>query len=187
MSFGGNLRLRRESAGLSLRGLAQRIGIDPAYLSRVEKETVPASEQLLRGLSGALDWDVDELFLLAGRLPESLQHFVALEPEKVTAALTGLAAMVVAEPSVPYGGPVLSGKGEKAIEDGFPFEELSAVAEIESWRKEVYRPVYHVHKWWAQRLGSIFRADDPRCDHAQRVRDHGSLLPAGSASGTGGF
>src|SRR5207249_2972258 len=23
---------------------------------------------------------------------------------------------------------------------------------------EVYRPIYHVHKWWANRLGSVFRA-----------------------------
>lgn len=41
--------------------------------------------------------------------------------------------------------------------DVFPFEFLSAIAERESWRKEIYRPVYHVHKWWAKRLGSIFR------------------------------
>jgi len=47
---------------------------------------------------------------------------------------------------------------ERAIEDGFPFEEISEIAEIESWRKEIYRPIYHIHKWWAQRLGSVFRA-----------------------------
>src|SRR5438128_11995153 len=41
--------------------------------------------------------------------------------------------------------------------DEFPFEFLSQVAERESWRKEIYRPIYHVHKWWATRLGSIFR------------------------------
>jgi len=41
--------------------------------------------------------------------------------------------------------------------DAFPFEFLSALAERESWRKEVYRPVYHIHKWWAKRLGSVFR------------------------------
>jgi putative DNA methylase len=46
----------------------------------------------------------------------------------------------------------------KAIEGDFPFEQLSEVAEVESWRKEVYRPIYHIHKWWARRLGSIFRA-----------------------------
>lgn len=39
----------------------------------------------------------------------------------------------------------------------FPFEQLSEIAELESWRKEVNRPIYHIHKWWAQRLGSVFR------------------------------
>ena len=41
--------------------------------------------------------------------------------------------------------------------DKFPFEFLSAIAERESWRKDIHRPIYHVHKWWAKRLGSIFR------------------------------
>src|SRR5438270_13447537 len=41
--------------------------------------------------------------------------------------------------------------------DAFPFEFLSRLAEHESWRKEVHRPIYHVHKWWAKRLGSVFR------------------------------
>ena len=39
----------------------------------------------------------------------------------------------------------------------FPFEFLSGLAERESWRKEVNRPIYHMHKWWAKRLGSVFR------------------------------
>ncbi len=48
---------------------------------------------------------------------------------------------------------------KRAIEsESFPFEKLSQVAELESYRKEIYRPIYHLHKWWAQRLGSIFRA-----------------------------
>jgi putative DNA methylase len=42
--------------------------------------------------------------------------------------------------------------------DSFPFEFVSQLAEMESWRKEVYRPIYHIHKWWAKRLGSVFRA-----------------------------
>ena len=41
--------------------------------------------------------------------------------------------------------------------DTFPFEFLSTIAERESWRKELYRPIYHIHKWWAKRLGSVFR------------------------------
>jgi len=42
--------------------------------------------------------------------------------------------------------------------DAFPAEFVSQLAEMESWRKEVHRPIYHIHKWWAKRLGSVFRA-----------------------------
>ena len=46
----------------------------------------------------------------------------------------------------------------KLIEtDKFDFEFLSRLAERESWRKEIHRPVYYLHKWWAKRLGSVFR------------------------------
>jgi adenine-specific DNA methylase len=52
-----------------------------------------------------------------------------------------------------------SSKAQRAIEEPtFPFEHLSNIAELESWRKEINRPIYHIHKWWAQRLGSVFRA-----------------------------
>lgn len=47
--------------------------------------------------------------------------------------------------------------GIPAIEHAFPFESIGRVATLESWRKEVNRPTYHVHKWWATRLGSVFR------------------------------
>ncbi|MGQ4809419.1 hypothetical protein NKDENANG_02836 [Candidatus Entotheonellaceae bacterium PAL068K] len=49
--------------------------------------------------------------------------------------------------------------GQRALEDeDFPFEILSDIAETESWRKEINRPSTHIHKWWAQRLGTVFRA-----------------------------
>jgi putative DNA methylase len=39
---------------------------------------------------------------------------------------------------------------------GFPVG-TSRLAEYESWRKELHRPGTYVHKWWARRLGSVFR------------------------------
>jgi putative DNA methylase len=39
----------------------------------------------------------------------------------------------------------------------FPFELISTLGGRESWRKEINRPIYHLHKWWAKRLGSVFR------------------------------
>ncbi|GGP87700.1 DNA methyltransferase [Streptomyces roseolilacinus] len=44
-----------------------------------------------------------------------------------------------------------------ALEAAFPAVELSKIAENESWRKEVHRPATSTHKWWAKRLGSVFR------------------------------
>ena len=62
----------------------------------------------------------------------------------------------------------------RAIENGFPVRQISQIAERESWRKEVYRPIYYVHKWWARRLGSVFRAIILSCcteddEHIERL------------------
>ncbi len=45
-----------------------------------------------------------------------------------------------------------------ALEHDFPAAAVSLTAEAESWRKEVHRPASHTHKWWAQRLGTVFRS-----------------------------
>jgi putative DNA methylase len=50
------------------------------------------------------------------------------------------------------------GSAASELECDFPLVEISQVAEQESWRKEINRPIYHIHKWWATRLGSVFRA-----------------------------
>jgi putative DNA methylase len=44
-----------------------------------------------------------------------------------------------------------------ALERGFAAAALSRIGEHESWRKEVHRPATSTHKWWAKRLGSVFR------------------------------
>jgi len=44
-----------------------------------------------------------------------------------------------------------------AIEDNFPLEQLTPIAKAEASSRQNYRPIYSLHKWWAQRLGSVFR------------------------------
>jgi putative DNA methylase len=66
-------------------------------------------------------------------------------------------------------------KQRKAIERSFPFVEISEIAERESWRKDVYQPVYYIHKWWARRLSCVFRAIVlGACAPAEGVTDRGS-------------
>ena len=158
MRFGEQIRQERHRRSLSLRALAERLDVNASYLSRVEAGKVAPSEQLIGRLAKTLSYEQDELLLLAGRLPADLQAAIEKEPVRAASTLRRLGALAVAESTAVYGAPVLAARGETPIEDGFPFEEISEIAEIESWRKEIYRPVYHIHKWWAQRLGSVFRA-----------------------------
>jgi adenine-specific DNA methylase len=45
----------------------------------------------------------------------------------------------------------------RPIEISFPIEEVNEIANKEAHAKRYYRPVYTMHKWWARRLGSVFR------------------------------
>ena len=158
MEIGLFIRKCRRRLGLSLRTLAQQLGVDVAYLSRIESGRVQPSEQVLRKLAAALEQDEDELLLISGRLPERLRELVSSQSSSGAAALRTLTDICAAEPDSLARSSLLARQGTRAIEDGFPFERVSEIAEAESWRKEIYRPIYHVHKWWAQRLGSVFRA-----------------------------
>ncbi|TDP81094.1 adenine-specific DNA methylase [Halanaerobium saccharolyticum] len=49
-------------------------------------------------------------------------------------------------------------KENSLIEDFFPVNPINEIANKESKAKRYYRPVYTMHKWWARRLGSVFRS-----------------------------
>jgi len=44
-----------------------------------------------------------------------------------------------------------------AIELDFPYREVNRLAASEAYNKHHYRPTNYQHKWWARRLGSVFR------------------------------
>ena len=48
-------------------------------------------------------------------------------------------------------------KINRPIEEYFPIHQVNRIANKESKAKRWYRPVYTMHKWWARRLGSVFR------------------------------
>jgi putative DNA methylase len=64
-----------------------------------------------------------------------------------------------------------------ALEGDFPAAFFSRIGEHESWRKEVHRPATSTHKWWAKRLGSVFRgilASAVTEDSASAIAAYGS-------------
>lgn len=57
-SFGAWVRRMREERGLSQRDLAERIGMDPTWISAIENDRREPSLHVLQGLMGGLDIDL---------------------------------------------------------------------------------------------------------------------------------
>ena len=72
-SFNIRLRELRKQAGLSQRELADKIGINFTYLSKIESGALPPpSEQVILRLAKVLNADKDELLTLAGKIPSDV-------------------------------------------------------------------------------------------------------------------
>ena len=84
-TFGQRLRELRKAKGLSQRALAEMVKTNFTYLSKIENEKLDfaqyPSEQLIRALATALEADVDELLLLAQKIPEQIKKRVIERPD----------------------------------------------------------------------------------------------------------
>lgn len=87
MSFGQYVRTKREQLReadrrYSLRQVAERIGIEPAYLSKIERdEFSPPGERVIRSLAKDLGEDEDVLLALAGKVSTDLQDVIRKRPQ----------------------------------------------------------------------------------------------------------
>jgi len=71
--FGLQIRTLRKQAGLNQRQLAERIGVDFSYLSKIENGVIPPpSEEVILKLAEALNTDKDELMASAGKVPSDI-------------------------------------------------------------------------------------------------------------------
>ncbi len=86
MQFGPTVRdirerLRRDDRRFSVRQVARRVGIEPAYLSKIERgEVAPPSEATTVRLARELGEDPDVLLALAGKVSTDLQAIIRKRP-----------------------------------------------------------------------------------------------------------
>ncbi|MGH7516419.1 MAG: helix-turn-helix domain-containing protein [Gemmatimonadales bacterium] len=84
--FGDHLRRRRArhregDPAFSVRQLAARVGIEPSYLSKIERgEQPPPSEETIRSLARELGEDADVLLALGGKVSSDLQRIIRRRP-----------------------------------------------------------------------------------------------------------
>ena len=85
--FGDYIRKRREELRtvdreFSVRTVAARLGVQPSYLSKIERgEQAPPTEAKIRALAEILDEDVDVLLALAGKVSSDLREVIVNRPQ----------------------------------------------------------------------------------------------------------
>jgi len=86
-SFGAFLRERREElresdSRYSLRQVAGRVGIQPSYLSQVERDRVPPpGEETMVALAEELGLDPDVVLALGGKVSADLKEAIRARPK----------------------------------------------------------------------------------------------------------
>ncbi len=85
MKLGERVRELRRGKELTLRSLADRVGVGFTYLSKIENSKLDdghsPSEQLIHKLAVELGGDEDELLLLAEKVPEPIRKRVIARPD----------------------------------------------------------------------------------------------------------
>lgn len=85
--FGHHVRQARERLAIedrmfSLRQVAGRVGIEPAYLSKIERgEMPPPGEETIVRLADELGEDRDVMLALAGKVSSDLRDIVKARPK----------------------------------------------------------------------------------------------------------
>ena len=86
--------LRESDARFSVRQVAQRIGVEPSFLSKVERgEVPPPSEVKIVALAQELGEDPDMLLALAGKVSTDLQEIIRRRPRLMADLLRQLRTM----------------------------------------------------------------------------------------------
>ena len=75
-------RLREDDRRFSLRQVAQRVGVEPAYLSKIERGAVaPPSEATTVRIARELGQDPDVFLAMAGKVSSDLQEIIRKRPK----------------------------------------------------------------------------------------------------------
>lgn len=85
MRFGPRIRELRKEKNLSLRALAEAVGVSFTYISKIENEKLDfgdyPGDELIGKLAAALEVDPDELLILAKKVPEGIKKRVIERPD----------------------------------------------------------------------------------------------------------
>jgi transcriptional regulator with XRE-family HTH domain len=85
MDFGNHIRRIRQrryqfNQRYSIEGIAERLGVEPVDIERIERNRRPPDEQILRRLAEDLGEDMDVLLALVGEIASDIRETIIRRP-----------------------------------------------------------------------------------------------------------
>jgi len=83
-TFGQRLRVLRRATKITQRQLAERIGVDFSYISKLENDRLPppAADTVVK-MCEVLDVSPDELLAASGKMPSQIQQSISSSPAAI--------------------------------------------------------------------------------------------------------
>lgn len=97
--FGDYIRAKREELRsqdrkFSVRQVANRVGVEPSYLSKIERgQQPPPSEKTINAIAADLQEDPDVLLAMAGKVSGDLQEIIRTRPQLFAQLIRDLKGM----------------------------------------------------------------------------------------------
>lgn len=82
--------LQEKDKSYSLRQVASRMGVEPSYLSKVERGLENPSEEFVRTISKELNVNEDTTLALGGKVSSEVQEIILKNPKAFTELLKAL-------------------------------------------------------------------------------------------------
>ncbi len=81
-TFGQKIKRLRKAKRITQLELAERIGVDFTYVSKIENDRTMRSpaESTIRKIAEVLETNSEDLILLANKIPQNLQETIVQEP-----------------------------------------------------------------------------------------------------------
>jgi transcriptional regulator with XRE-family HTH domain len=82
MKFGKKLKLLRNKKGIGIKPLAEKLDVNYTYLSKIENDKAIPSKETIKRMSTYFNVDVDELMILADKIPDDVERILRENPKE---------------------------------------------------------------------------------------------------------
>ena len=86
-TFGEKCRELRKRQGQGIKSLANDLTVNYTYLSKIENNRTSPSEDFIEKMARVFNYDVEELKILAGKIPEDIRTIFKENPREAVAYL----------------------------------------------------------------------------------------------------